>query len=488
MIKKNIKLTILRTLIASITNFFNKFKLKNLKYPKSSYSNLILISVISMFFLYLIYLSIPSFYKNDLNELLTEDLEKSFNQDLSLPKNVKYSIIPAPHFTFSNVKFFNDDETNISNFAEIKELKVFISQKNLFKKSFIKPKYIVVKEGNFYFNKKNLKKLDFIFQSKLHSKIIIKKSNLFFKNQDKELISLLGSKNIQLNIDKKNKKNLITLVGKIFNTPIKIESVIDYLSKNNETSILLKDLKLKIKNTSSYNKSYSSYSEIKSFRTILNNNLKIDNNKLSLKSIDSNFQLVPVDYSIDIELDPFSFNSEISIEKININKLGSPIIIEDLVKNFILENEVINGEIKLKIKDIKNNKLIDHLYILLDLNSGKIFFKETYFKIKKIGYLNILSNNFELVDDRLSFRGNFNLDIENEKNFYKKFMVPKKNRFSLENIKINCQYNFATSKFYIKNIVFNDDVKNIVEFQYEEITNWATFKKLIQKSTKTYSG
>ena len=70
----------------------------------------------------------------------------------------------------------------------------------------------------------------------------------------------------------------------------------------------------------------------------------------------------------------------------------------------------------------------------------------------------------------------------------KNLWFQKKNRFSLENIKINCQYNFATSKFYIKNIVFNDDVKNIVEFQYEEITNWATFKKLIQKSTKTYSG
>ena len=485
MIKKKIKLTILRTLIDLITNFFNKFNLKNLK---NSNLSLILILVISTLFLYLIYLSVPSFYKNDLNEALIKDLEKSFNQELSIPKNVKYSIIPMPHFTFFDVKFLNDDEANISNFAEIKELKLFISQKNLFNKSKIKPKYIVVEKGNFYFNKKNLNKLNFIFNSKLHSNITIKKSNLFFKNQDKELISLLSSKNIHFKIDKKNKKNLIILAGKIFNTPIKIDSTIDYLSKKNITNFLLKDLKLKIKNTSSYSEAYSAHNEIKSFRTILNNKLKIDNNKLSLKSLESNFQLIPLDYSLDIELDPFSFNSEITLEKINFNKLGSPIIVEDLIKNFILNNEVINGKLKLKIKDIKNNKLIDHLDVLLSLNSGKIFFQETNFKIKKIGYLNFQSNKFELVDDRLSFRGNFNLDIENGKNFYKKFMVPKKNRFSLKNIKIDCLYNFATNKFYINNIIFNNDKKNIVELNYEEITNWATFKKIIQSSTISYSG
>ena len=488
MIKKKTKLTILRTFTDFIAKFIHKFDKKNLKVSKSSIFNFILISSISSVFLYLIYLSIPSFYKDDLHIKLVKDLQKSFNQDLSLPKNIKYSIIPKPHFIYSDVKFLDKDETKISNFAEIKKLKIFISQKNLFNKQKIKIKYIVIEDGNFYFNKNNLKKLNFVFKSKINSDILIKKSNLFYKNNNKELVTLLSSKDIKFEFDKKNQRNLITLIGKIFNTSIKIQSDIDYISKKNNTNIYLKDLKLKIKNESIYKKKYSSYNQIKSFRTNLNSNIKINENRLYIKSNESNFQQIPLNYTIDIDLDPFSFNSTIHLDKINFNKLGSPIIIEDLVKNFILGNEVINGNIIFKIDEIKNNKLIDDLDLLLNLNFGKISFKKTKFKIKKIGTLNIISNSFQLNDDRLNFKGNFKLEIKNEKNFYKKFMIPKKNRFTLKNIEINSMYSFATNKFYVDKIIFNNDKKNIIDLQYEEIDNWAKFKKLIQNSTVFYSG
>jgi len=488
MIKKKTKLTIFRTLIDIIANFINKFNLKILKIQKKSVFNLILISSICIVFLYLTYLSIPSFYKNDLHKSFVQDLQKSLNHELSIPKNIKYSIIPRPHFVYNDVKFLDKGDTNISNFAEIKKLKIFISQKNLFNKLKIKPKYIVIDEGNFYFNSNNVKNLNFIFTSKLYTDVLIKNSNLFFKNKSKELITLLSSNYIELEFDKKNKKNSAKLLGKIFNTSIKIESSIDFSSKKNQTSIYLKDLKLKIKNGSSYDKNYSSYNQIKSFRTNLNSNIKLEKKRLYIKSIESNFQLIPLNYAVDVDLNPFSFNSEISLEKININKLGSPVLLEDLIKNFILENKVINGNIIFKIDNIKNNKLIDDLYMVLNLNSGIISFKKTEFKIKKIGNLNILSNSFRLDDDRLTFRGNFNLVVKNEKEFYKKFMIPKKNRFPIRNVEVNCVYSFATNKFYVDKIIFNNDRINIIDIQYEEIDNWPKFKKLIQNSTNFYSG
>ena len=301
-------------------------------------------------------------------------------------------------------------------------------------------------------------------------------------------MTLINSKNIQLKYDNKKKKNFVSLNGNIFNTPIKIESNVDYISKTNETNILLKDLKLKIKNLSDYKKKYSSYNEIKIFRTELNNNLKIDDDKLLINSSFSNFQLIPVDYQIDIDLDPFYFNSKIYLEKMNISQINSPIIFEDLIKNFVLGNNVINGKINFKIDEVKNNKIIENLNINLKFNSGEIFFKDANFKVKKIGNLSILSNSFELDDDRLILNGIFNLEIKNEKNFYRKFMVSKKNRFSLTKIKFEFVYNFATNKFYINKIIFNDDLKNIIDLQYEEVSNWAKFKKLIQNSTEYYSG
>ena len=126
--------------------------------------------------------------------------------------------------------------------------------------------------------------------------------------------------------------------------------------------------------------------------------------------------------------------------------------------------------------------------MLINLNSGKISFKKTEFKIKKIGNLNILSNSFQLDDDRLTFRGNFNLVVKNEKEFNKKFMIPKKNRFPISNVEVNCVYSFATNKFYVHKIIFNNDRNNIIDVQFEEINNWPKFKKLIQNSINFYSG
>ena len=488
MIKKKIKLTNFHTFVNLITSFFNKFDPKNIKNSKHSHLFLSLITFIIILFLYLVYLSIPSFYKNEVHDNLLNRLQNSFNQNLSLPKNIKYSIIPSPHFIYSDIKFLNDKNDKIISFAEIKELKIYISQKNLFNQSKIKVKYITIDKGNFYFDRENIKKLDFIFNSKISSDIIINNSNLFFKNKNKELVTLINSKNIKLKYDNKKKKNFVSLNGNIFNTPIKIESNVDYISKTNETNILLKDLKLKIKNLSDYKKKYSSYNEIKIFRTELNNNLKIDDDKLLINSSFSNFQLIPVDYQIDIDLDPFYFNSKIYLEKMNISQINSPIIFEDLIKNFVLGNNVINGKINFKIDEVKNNKIIENLNINLKFNSGEIFFKDANFKVKKIGNLSILSNSFELDDDRLILNGIFNLEIKNEKNFYRKFMVSKKNRFSLTKIKFEFVYNFATNKFYINKIIFNDDLKNIIDLQYEEVSNWAKFKKLIQNSTEYYSG
>jgi hypothetical protein len=67
-------------------------------------------------------------------------------------------------------------------------------------------------------------------------------------------------------------------------------------------------------------------------------------------------------------------------------------------------------------------------------------------------------------------------------------MIPKKNRFPIKNVGIISMYSFATNKFYIDKIIFNKDKNNIIDLQYEEINNWAKFKKLIQSSTIFYSG
>jgi len=487
MLKKKLKSTLFKSFFEIISNFFDKFNKKNFKNIKVSKINFSIILLISIIALYLLYLSLPAFYKHKVHYILSQDLNKILNQNLSLPKNIRYSIIPRPHFYYKDVKIIDNNSSTV-NFAEFKNLKIFISQKNFFDRSKIIIKSVFMDQGNIYFDRNNLKKKDFIFYNKIISNISIKNSNIFFKNFDKELIALLNLEEVDLNYNKKINQNQIYLKGKIFNTPIKISSNVNYLLKKNETNILFKDLKLKIKNLSEYNKNYSSINKISTFRTELNSNIKIYNNEMLIKSNDSNIQLTPIKYSAQIELNPFFFSTEIDLEKINIKKLIYPILLEDLIKNFIMNNEVINGKIFFKIKNIKKNKLFKNLLLNLNFNSGKIELTNSIFKVKKIGDLNVVSNSFSLEDNRLIFSGKLKIDIKNDKNFYKRFMVSKKDRFKLNKLEIDMGYSFAENIFYINKIIFNDDLNNSVDLKFEEIQNWAKFKQIIQKAVYYYSG
>ena len=108
-------------------------------------------TIAGFFFLYLLYLSIPSLYdsgrvqKDLYNKLLTE-----FGFNLSLSSNIAYRILPQPHFHVKDTKIFGDKANSTDEIGQIKDVKVFISQKNLFKRQSINIKKVVLSKGNFF--------------------------------------------------------------------------------------------------------------------------------------------------------------------------------------------------------------------------------------------------------------------------------------------------------------------------------------------------
>ena len=85
------------------------------------------------FFLYLLYLSIPSLYDTGrVQKALYEGLSDETGLNLSLSSNITYRILPSPHFFIKDAKIFYDKQDVSSEIAEIKNLRVFIKQKNLF--------------------------------------------------------------------------------------------------------------------------------------------------------------------------------------------------------------------------------------------------------------------------------------------------------------------------------------------------------------------
>ena len=112
--------------------FIDQFnKLKNLKFKKISNLSLSVILFVSLLFLYLFYLSIPSLYdKGRLQKDLSTKLINEFYINFSISSEINYSILPSPYILIKNAKIFNDDVNNPKEIVQIKELKIFISQKN----------------------------------------------------------------------------------------------------------------------------------------------------------------------------------------------------------------------------------------------------------------------------------------------------------------------------------------------------------------------
>jgi len=229
------------------------FRLQNKKYNKPTISkfNRYLISFISLLFFYLFYLSIPVLYdKNWVQKNIESLLLKDFKIYFSLSSDMSYRILPSPHYLIKDSKIFKEGNKTSSQ-AEIKKLKVFVSQKNFFNKKKMTFKYIEIDNANFSLLNNDLKILKNNIPNKFSSKKIkINNSNIILKKNLSETISIIRISKALLFHDDKNLLNLFKLKGDIFDIPFNLdyERKFDSLKKE-EVNFVAKTLKLNIFNT-----------------------------------------------------------------------------------------------------------------------------------------------------------------------------------------------------------------------------------------------
>ena len=197
-------------------------------------SNKVFVTFVAIIIFSLSYLSIPHVYnKVEIQKELKNQLLDKFGLNFNFNKSFEYNFYPRPHFTI--------EETSILekglNISDIKKLSIYISLNNLFSSKNIIIKDVILEKANFNFNKKNsdffLKLLD---NNYLHSQLRIKNSNVFFKNNEEEV--LFVNKIIDMNYyyDTKELKNLVNSDNEIFNIPYFLTSNKDkkkYLQKLN---------------------------------------------------------------------------------------------------------------------------------------------------------------------------------------------------------------------------------------------------------------
>ena len=502
-IKKFIESKIIKFINKYFPNKLNKYKkFKNIKFINISNLSMSIILFIALLFIYLFYVSIPTLYdKGVLQKDITDKLIKEFKIDFSLSSNIRYFILPSPHFLVENVKIFDENLKDPKELSQIKKLKIYISQKNLFDRNNLKITKILIEDANFIIQKKNTKFYnDYIKDRFSKKKVIIKNSN-FFLQDNKNIIALVPIKNINLFYDEKKLANQIIAKGKIFKIPFDISW---YKNFENETKsvtlIKLKKLDLEIKNKSLIkDKKYIAKNTILFRNTVLHSNFEIQNNIIKFKSEDSKIVNSNLDYNGQIDVDPFYIKLDVNLDKLNVIKFLTSSF--DFIKYLNLDflfNKNLSAKVDIQSNNIYN-KLFNSAKILKNLDDGKINFNNSFLTSKKIGSLKLTESNLDLIDEKLTFKGSFNFNVVNQKKFYTVFQIPKKNRKLLKNIFFDLQLNTFNDKLNINNFKINDkksianeNTMNIIN-QYNsseknEIQNWINLKNFTREIFNSYSG
>ena len=483
----------MKKIVKIFNNFIKKtiFKVENKTNDKFHVSNFskYTIAAIVVLFIYIFYLSIPLLYdKNWVQNNIVTKLRVEFNVNLSNSFDISYRILPKPHY------LIKDSKTAI---AEIKILNVFINQNNFFNKENIKISEVVIEEANFSLLNNNLKifykNSDNKFPKK---KIRINKSNIFFKDNLNDVISIIKISDAFLFFDEKNLSNLFDLKGEIFNIPFKLKYQ-NTLDLQKKIKIKASDLKLEILNKLlKRNEDLNSgINNISILDSSINTKYNIKNNIVIFKSDGSRVFNSKVDYNGQLAINPFDLNLEINLDDYKISNLFIPnSIINEFIKSGLLFNENISVHTLMNIKSTKKNKIFDKARLELKVLNGKISFDHSIFINRNIGSIKVSNSDLFLENNKLILTTNLLIDIKNTDRLFSFLNTNKKLRKNIKNIKLNIIYDFFNNQIELKNIKIDDNevsdqFNNIAEgFIDNDSNNLNKSRKLLNELIDLYAG
>ena len=483
----------MKQIVKNFNNLIKKtiFKVENKtndKFHVSKFSKY-LISAIVVLFIYIFYLSIPLLYdKNWIQNKIVTELGNEFNINLGNSFDFSYRILPKPHY------LIRDSKTSL---AEIKTLNVFISQNNFFNKDSIIINEVVIEEANFSLLSNDLKPFYKDSENKFSKKKIkINDSNIFFKNNLNEVISIIKISNAFLFFDEKNLFNLFDLKGEIFNIPFKLKYQ-NALNVQKKIEINAPDLKLKVINDffkKDENLS-SGISNISILSSSINTKFNIKDQIAIFQSDGSRIYNSKIDYNGQLAINPFDLNLKINLYDYKISNLFTPnSIINEFIKSGLLFNENISVQTLVNIKSTKKDEIFNEAKLELRILNGKISFDKSVFINNNIGLMKISNSDLFLENDKLFLSSNLSIDIKDIDKLYSFLNTSKNSRKNIRNIKLNIIYDFLSNQIDLKNIKIND---NDVSSQFNNVAegfidinsnNLTKSRKLLNELINLYDG
>ena len=483
------------------------FKKKILQKYKEFYEEKFKISYLTfifslLFFYYLIYLSFPGILHSKKDQsYFTKILNKQYGLEFALTPEISYSILPKPHFQVNDVIIFNKKNDFQKEIAQVKKLKIYLTQKNFFKKQKLNIKSVEFFDTNFFFDKSDSAFLKNFFIRGFNDKPLnIKRANFYYQDLDKKTISFVNLKKVNMIYNNKTNQHNLISEGNIFNLPFNLTYKLSDDKLENNFNLKFKKINLNILNSNKIiNNEKQSRLQITSNRSRYIINYVLNKDVIEFNSENSFIGNDKFTYNGKIFLDPFNFDIKSTLSNIKFKNIlsNNPFFKEILSRDFVL-NENFNGNLKLDIKELDKNPLFKNIKINARFVGEVLDLSKSMLLNDKIADLILQKGSLFEEQNNLIFRGDLDFIIKNPDKFYNKFVVPKKNRNNLKKINFEIMANLTNSEFKILKIVndnFNEiEFDKIDELIYEfnsgalKISNWIEFKIFTNKIISSYSG
>jgi len=478
----------INNLLESYFNSLRRFILdtKRLRFDKN---NKVFLVIVSIIFSTLVYFLIPTAFNKELiQKEIKNQIFQKYGVVVKFDDEIHYNFFPKPHFSSKNLFILN----NQRKIGAVKNFKIFINFKNFFKFNQIRTQDVILDKVDF-----NIKKSDLYFFMNLlktepsRSKIKIKRSNIFFKNKNDEVLFINQINDSHFYYDLKNLKNTLFLKGRVFNVPYRLIIGNDKLNEILDFEFTSKKLVLKIENETDYKKKNDSGNLKISFKN--KNNIfeyKINENSLDVISEDNNKIFKGL-----IEFKPFYLVSNFKYQTFRIKDLlYNPFFIE-ILKSQILNNKNLNALINFNVKNVYDFDRFSDLSLKLKIEEGNYNFSNSNIIWKE--NVNVLFSDAFLNFDKekINLNGRTSFDVKSQDEFYKFFQIKKELRKNIEKIELDFNYDFNEEKITFDNLrIDNKSNKKIEEIvsnfnsSNKKFLNKITFKNFVNNILIAYFG
>ena len=441
---------------------------------------LILISII-VTFSSLTILSLPVLfnYKSKV-DIIEKNFYKKFKIQLNSSGDISYKPFPKPHLLVEKAALNFREINPKTNLIETKDLRIFISLRELYLRSFKNLISTEISNTNL-----NLKLNDIIefrkhLYEKINNPIVFNDCKLFIRNKKDEVILISPLKKVFYKINNETKIKIFNIDGEIFGINFKSNWKRNYNFPNMSSHDLnFINPKIEITNLFFFEEqhNFKGSTFIKYSQDKLKYDYKYNKGKVLVTS--PNEKGINFKINGNLQLSPFNFDIKLNIDNKKVHHL-----IDNILLNLLQYEEKylgnLDGTFKIIFTDL-NNRLIKNGEINFDIKEKKINLKNSFFNIDKIGKLNTKISFLDKQDEIIFFSKN-KLIINDHIEFAKTFQIGSNKVKNIRQIYFDLEKNIGSEVVTISNIRINtsDNTKNLGKvFIVKNIQNLRAFLRQI---------